>query len=70
MRCTARSILGTLLLITYINDLCQVSDILKPVMFPHDTKLKTLFDIKNLFLNTNLELKKISEWFQASTLKL
>ena len=64
MRCTARSILGTLLLITYINDLCQVSDILKPVMFPHDTKLK------NLFLNTNLELKKISEWFQTSTLKL
>ena len=70
MRCTARSILGTLVLITYINDLCQVSDILKPVMFAHDTKLKTLFDIKNLFLNTNLELKKISEWFQASTLKL
>ena len=33
------SILGPLLLIIYINDLCLVSDILKPIMFPDDTNL-------------------------------
>ena len=27
-------------------------------------------DIKTLFLNTNLELKKISEWFRANKLSL
>ena len=44
------SILGPLLFIVYISDLCQVSDILKPIMFADDTNLffssndtKTLF---------------------------
>ena len=61
------SILGPLLFIIYINDLCQVSDILKPTMFTDDTNLFCLSnDIKTLFLNTNLELKKISEWFWAN----
>ena len=58
------SILETLLFIIYINDLCQVSDILKPIMFADDTNLFCSSNaIKTLFLNTNLELKKISEYF-------
>ena len=65
------SILGPLLFIIYINDLCQVSDILKPIMFPDDTNLFcSSNDIKTLFLNTNLELKKMSEWFRTNKLSL
>ena len=65
------SILGPLLFIIYINDLCQVSDILKLIMFADDTNLFcSSNDIKTLFLNTNLELQKISEWFRAKKLSL
>ena len=65
------SILGPLLFIIYINDLCQVSDILKLIMFADDTNLFcSSNDIKTLFLNTNLELQKISEWFRADKLSL
>ena len=56
------SILGPLLFVIYINDLCQVSDILKPIRFADDTNLFcSINDIKTLFLNTNFELKKISQ---------
>ena len=44
------SILGPLLFIIYITDLCQVSDVLKPIMFANDTKLFCWSnDIKTLF---------------------
>ena len=40
-------------------------------MFADDTYLFcSSTDIKTLFLNTNLELKKFSEWFLANTLSL
>ena len=40
-------------------------------MFADDTNLFCLSDdIKTLLLNTNLELKKISEWFRANKLSL
>ena len=65
------SILGPLLFIIYINDLCQVSDILKLIMFADDTNLFcSSNDIKTLFLNTNLELQKISEWSRTNKLSL
>ena len=61
------SILGPLLFIIYVNDLCQTSEFLKPTMFTDD---KNLFckskTIKTLFLKANIELKKNSEWFQAT----
>ena len=61
------SILGPLLFIIHINDLCQVSVILKPISFVDDTNLFCSGNgIKTLFLNTNLELKKIYEWFRAN----
>ena len=63
------SILGPLLFIIYINDLCQVSDILKLIMFADDTNLFcSSNDIKTLFLNTNLELHKISELQNSESL--
>ena len=61
------SILGPLLFIIYVNDLCQTSEFLKPIIFADNTNLfckrKT---VKTLFLKGNIELKKISEWFQAN----
>ena len=61
------SILGLLLFIRYINDLCFVSQFLKPIMFADDTNLFcSNKKIKPLFLKANLELGKISEWFLAN----
>ena len=65
------SILGPLLFIIYVNDLCQTSEFLKPIIFADDTnffcKSKT---VKTLFLKANIKLEKISEWFQANKLSL
>ena len=65
------SILGPLLFIIYVNDLCQTSEFLKPIMFADDTNLfgksKT---VKTLFLKANIEVKKFLEWFQANKLSL
>ena len=53
------SILRPLLFIIYVNDLCQMSEFLKPIMFADDTNLfcksKT---VTTLFLKANAELKK------------
>ena len=65
------SILGPLLFIIYVNDLCQTSEFLKPIMFADDANLfcksKT---VKTLFLKANIKLKTIFEWFQANKLSL
>ena len=65
------SILGPFLSIICVNDLCQTSEFLKHIMFADDTNLfcksKT---VKTLFLKANIELQKISEWFQANKLSL
>ena len=59
------SILGPLLFLIYVNDLCNASDILDPIMFADDT---------NLFLShqniKNEELQKIETWFKANKLSL
>ena len=66
-----RSILGPLLFIVYINDLCRASNILKPIMFANDTNLFcSEKHIKTLFQTVNIELEKIAIWFQASKLSL
>ena len=50
---------------------CQASGILTPVMFADNPKLYcTNNDIKALFVNKNLKLKKISEWFRGNELSL
>ena len=65
------SILGPLLFLLYINDICNVSVILFPILFADDT---------NIFLNgkhndelvqcMNCELNKVVIWLAANTLSL
>ena len=65
------SILGPLLFLLYVNDICNVSDILFPILFADDT---------NIFLNgkntdelvqcMNCELNKVVIWLAANKLSL
>ena len=65
------SILGPLLFLIYINDLTNVSNILKAILFADDTNLfYSHKDIRNLKSTLNNELIKISEWFKANKLSL
>ena len=68
---TEGSILGPILVLLYLNDLANVSDILKLIMFADDTNaflshnsLGTLYDIMNT------ELEKIVDWFNINKLSL
>ena len=65
------SILGPLLFLVYINDICNCSNILNFLLFADDTNIfYSNKDIKNIFEITNTELKKLSEWFKANKLSL
>ena len=56
------SILGRLLFLLYINDLCKASNIITLIMFADDTNLfYSNKNIKTLFKEMNIELKDISE---------
>jgi hypothetical protein len=65
------SILGPLLFIIYINDLNNVSSLLKLIMFADDTNIfvkgRSLDVIMSLLDN---ELTKICDWFAANLLSL
>ena len=65
------SILGPLLFLLYINDLCKASNIITPIMFADDTNLfYSNKNIKILFKEMNIELKNISEWLRANKLSI
>ena len=65
------SILGPLLFIIYVNDLCSVSKIFEPIIFADDTNLFFSHkSIKELFHIANLELNKVFKWFNANKLSL
>lgn len=65
------SILGPLLFLIYVNDLANVSSLLKPIMFADDTNLFFSHkNIKTLFETVNHELIKIAEWLKANKLSL
>ena len=65
------SILGPLLFIICVNELCNVSKILEPIMFADDTNLFFSHkNIKDLFQAVNSELGKVFQWFNANKLSL
>ena len=65
------SILGPTLFILYIYDICNVSTLLKYVLFADDTNL--LYEHENyetLCMNVDNELSKLNEWFSINKLSL
>ena len=65
------SIIGPLLFIIYVNDLCNVSKIFEPIIFTDDTNLLFSYkSIKELFHTANLELNKVFRWCKANMLSL
>ena len=65
------SVLGPKLFILYINDICQVSDLMKLVIFADDTSLFcSNKNLEQLLNNINDELKKLKVWFDYNKLSL
>ena len=65
------SVLGPRLFILYINDICNVSKILKFVLFADDTNiLYSDANINNLNNVVNSELDKLNTWFIINKLSL
>lgn len=64
-------ILGPLLFLNHVDDICMAFTILKLVMFTDDTKLfLTNKDINKLFNDANVEIQKLLIWFKANKLSL
>ena len=65
------SILGPLLFLLYVNDLCQVSHILKCILFADDTALfHSDTNVCRLINKMNTELQTIADWLSANKLTL
>ena len=63
------SILGPKLFILYINDICNVSPVLKFILFADDTNIFCSgSDIVQLSIIVSNELDKLSEWFAVNKL--
>ena len=65
------SVLGPILFIIYVNDICNVSDVVKCVLFADDTNIfcseRSLTDLQ---LALNRELGKRFVWFSVNKLSL
>ena len=65
------STLGPILFILYINDMCNVSTLLKSILFADDNNLfYSSKDIKELCSVVSIELDKLCKWFQVNKLSL
>ena len=65
------SILGPLLFLVYINDLCSVSKVLELILFADDTNIfYSHTDASYLMEVVNLELEKITCWFYTNKLSI
>ena len=65
------SVLGPVLFLLYINDICNVSNVLKFLLFADDTSIfcssTSLHDLQD---TTNIELDKLFVWFFVNRLSL
>ena len=65
------SILGPKLFIIYINDICNVSKLLKFILFADDTNILYQHDDYNVLCKIiNDELLNLSKWFSVRKLSL
>ena len=65
------SILGPLLFIIYMNDICQTSKLLSTILFADDTTVFYSHQNLSVLCSTlNRELKEVSNWFKANKLSL
>ena len=65
------SVLGPLLFILYINDICNVTKVFYCILFADDTNLFCSDnDINDLCRNANVELDKLNNWFYVNKLSL
>ena len=61
------SILGPLFFLLYINDICNVSQMIEIVLFADDTNIFFSHKEPQYVINIlNREIKKLSDWFQAN----
>ena len=65
------SVLGSIMFIIYINDICYVSDVVKCVLFADDTNIFcSEINLTDLQLTLNRELGKLFVWFSVNKLSL
>ena len=72
--CTSISILGPLLFIIYINDLCNASKLFKMIIYADDTTLYSTLDLdvfgNYMSKNLNIELTKVADWLKFNKLSI
>ena len=65
------SVLGPLLFLLYINDICNVSKLLKLILFADDTNLfRSGLNLEELCKEISNELSKLNKWFKVNKLSL
>ena len=66
------SILGLLLFIIYIDDLCNASKLFKMIIYADDTTLYFILDDFGNYISKylNLELTKVADWLRLNKLSI